>query len=309
MTAGEPRITVQICTFNRAEPLRRCLRAVGRLDFPPAELEVVVVDDGSDDPTPAVLDACAPELPFSLRVVRQGHRGLAAARNAGIRAACGDVVLFIDDDTVPHPKLAAEHWRSHDGACRLVVLGRVRHFSTTDAPRRLPRLANLSTSFFWTTNVSARRRDLVEAGLFDEAFSEYGWEDVELGDRLRALGLRRRVNWRAIVDHEQLHPAGADLRGRLSRSAASGRSAVVYLRKHPTRRARLATGLTSLRRSAARLFGSCEPWLWTVVTRTGDRRLGPAGRAAEFTLCLIHYYRAAEEALGAGSATPTGTRA
>ena len=93
-----PDITVVMCTYNRADVVEHTVRAVLRQEGP--SFEVVVVDDGSTDPTPKVLAAIDDSR---LRVVRQANAGLSAARNTGIAAVEGDWVVFLDDDDIPEP--------------------------------------------------------------------------------------------------------------------------------------------------------------------------------------------------------------
>jgi hypothetical protein len=176
--------------------------------------------------------------------------------------------------------------------------------------RRWPRLADLSTSFFWTANVSIARRHLLDAGLFDEEFREYGWEDLELGDRLRALGLSRRHNWRAVVDHEKRRPTPVDVPAMLARAEASGRTAVIYTRKRPTLRARLATGLTGPHRALFDVLGRHETRFGAVVSRAPAGPLRGRTRAAAELLVGIHYYRSAQRAIAADlAARPPAAKA
>ena len=93
-------LSVVVPTRDRPEKLARCLEALAAQDAP-APLEIVVVDDGSRDGH-AVAEAATQA---SARLVRIEGLGLGAARNAGIRAASGTVVLFTDDDCRP-----ALHW-------------------------------------------------------------------------------------------------------------------------------------------------------------------------------------------------------
>jgi glycosyltransferase involved in cell wall biosynthesis len=91
-------ISVIICTRNRSDHLRKTLRSVHRLDCPDgAEVEIVLVDNGSTDRTADVMTDFRPDR-FPVQVVRQPERGAANARNAGLRAARGDILLFTDDD-------------------------------------------------------------------------------------------------------------------------------------------------------------------------------------------------------------------
>src|SRR5262249_40164696 len=92
---AETTATVVIATHNRRELLARSLAALAEQTVPPASLDVVVVDDGSADGTSEWLGTLRP--PFTLRSFRQTNQGPAAARNRGIEAARGAVILFLDD--------------------------------------------------------------------------------------------------------------------------------------------------------------------------------------------------------------------
>ncbi len=101
-SAGTVSLSVCICTFNRAALLERTLRQLAAVRVPGSvELEVVVVDNGSTDPTPAVLQQLGGMLP--LRPVREVRLGLSHARNAAARAARGEMLLWTDDDVLVEP--------------------------------------------------------------------------------------------------------------------------------------------------------------------------------------------------------------
>ena len=83
--------SVVVATYNGSRTLQACLESLRQLNYP--DYEVIVVDDGSTDLTPEI----AKGFP-AFRYVRQTNQGLSAARNAGIRAATGEIVAFTDDD-------------------------------------------------------------------------------------------------------------------------------------------------------------------------------------------------------------------
>jgi len=94
-----PRVTVAICTFNRAAVLAQTLDSVSRLKVPAGfTWEVLVVDNASTDDTPAVLRSMRTRLP--LRAVREPQQGQSYARNLVLREARGDLILWTDDDVV-----------------------------------------------------------------------------------------------------------------------------------------------------------------------------------------------------------------
>src|SRR5262249_8555513 len=104
-----------VCTYNGGRTLEQCLRSLRALDYP--NYEVVVVDDGSTDDTPAILNcardwwqedrgACGSDVAGrepSFPVVRQANRGLSVARNVGLRHATGDIIAFTDSDCFADP--------------------------------------------------------------------------------------------------------------------------------------------------------------------------------------------------------------
>lgn len=92
-------VSILICTRDRLESLRKTLDSVGRLAAPPGtRVELVVVDNGSKDGTWEWLQGM--EIPdVEIRLVREPTPGVARARNAGLRAATGEILMFTDDDT------------------------------------------------------------------------------------------------------------------------------------------------------------------------------------------------------------------
>jgi glycosyltransferase involved in cell wall biosynthesis len=100
LVAASPLLSVVLCTFNRADRVAHTLGAV--LAQEGVDVEVVVVDDGSTDATPATLAEMAGRDP-RVRPVHQANAGLSAARNTGLAAATGAWVVFLDDDDVPDP--------------------------------------------------------------------------------------------------------------------------------------------------------------------------------------------------------------
>ncbi len=105
-------VSVVIPARNRLPLLRYCLASLEYQDTAPSDLEVVVVDDGSEDGTAQWLSGYRP--PYALQVVRRRAAfGRAAARNAGLRAAGGEIVVFADADVVAPPTLIGMHRRLH----------------------------------------------------------------------------------------------------------------------------------------------------------------------------------------------------
>ncbi|ENO89914.1 glycosyltransferase family 2 protein [Thauera linaloolentis] len=124
MSLPEPLITVVIPAYNYAATLARAVASVlPQLDDGPAEL--IVIDDGSTDATPQVIDALCKAHPGRFRAIRKENGGLSSVRNRGIREARGGYLVFLDaDDEMLPGALAA--FAAHVGAhpeTRLVVGG------------------------------------------------------------------------------------------------------------------------------------------------------------------------------------------
>jgi GT2 family glycosyltransferase len=233
--------------------LGRVLDACFEQNVPPGSYEVVLINDGSRDDTPRVIAEAQQRATCPFVVVNQANAGLARARNRGIARARGERIIFIDDDVLPVPSFVAEHLRSHERTPEAIVRGAV---ITTDTLELLPTPvwtpANYSGNFFWTTNVSAPLATVREVGAFTESFREYGWEDIELGLRLRAAGVRAVFNRFALAYHYKPQPRRENVEGMLRQARAQARTAVQLRALHPTWRVVLATADDPLRRTLHR---------------------------------------------------------
>jgi glycosyltransferase involved in cell wall biosynthesis len=101
----EPLISVIIPTYNRAHTVSETIDSVLAQTYP--RIEVVVVDDGSNDNTQEVLRGYGPRI----RSIRQENAGQMAARNRGIREALGEIITFLDSDDLWLPQCLERHVR------------------------------------------------------------------------------------------------------------------------------------------------------------------------------------------------------
>jgi GT2 family glycosyltransferase len=287
-------LTVGLCSRNRQGTLEQVLLSL--TDQSHKNFEVVLVDDGSTDETAEMVRRTRRRVPYDLVYLWQPHAALAAARNTGIRAARGKVMLYIDDDVLAHPDLVQEHLRIHSQFDRCVCNGWVNHVTEAIRPQN-PKFtaADISTSFFWTSNVSVKTAHLKEAGMFDEDFQEYGWEDQEIGLRLMAIGLKKRNNYKAIGFHVKKPPTAANIAPALQQAEAKARSARIYVRKHPRLRSRFSTGLHPPRVAWARLLNTARVWenylRRQLPCGDPDRPLTSHQAYCLRELATIHYFR------------------
>ncbi len=187
-----------------------------------------------------------------MRHIAGAFSGRAAARNAGIAAARGEVVLFNDADILASPDLLAIHLQHHRERAGIAVVGlevQVKDFDDYQHKRDHPEARGhlhppsrkkLSWLYFLTGNASVRRDDLVRAGRFDESFTGYGHEDLELGYRLQRLGIEILYEPRAVNYHCQDVP----YEDQKEKMRLAGRSTARFYRKHPHLAVMVNLGMT-----------------------------------------------------------------
>lgn len=96
-----PALSVVICTYNRATSLAETLDSVNACDMPAGcDVELVLIDNNSNDDTTAVCEGFAPRARMPFRRILETTQGLSFARNRGIQEATGDVIIFTDDDVL-----------------------------------------------------------------------------------------------------------------------------------------------------------------------------------------------------------------
>ena len=249
-------VSVVIPTYNRRPILEKCLLALERQQVSPEidRYEVVVVDDGSTDGTPDWLRGAAERFPH-VRLIEQSHGGPAEGRNRGVDHAHGDVIVFIDSDLVVtdsflscHASSLVRSWEARgDRLC--FTYGAVVNTANFEQPTaERHKLRDLSWAYFATGNVAIAKEVLQRAGLFDTGFSLYGWEDLELGERLRRMGVQLikcpaavGYHWHPALTLDQI-PRLIEVEGERARMG------LVFFRKHPTRRVRFIIQFTWLHR-------------------------------------------------------------
>jgi glycosyltransferase involved in cell wall biosynthesis len=94
------RLSVVICTYNRAHTIRETLQSLKELDVEGLDGEVIFIDNNSTDGTRATIEEFLPHAPLPARYVFERQQGVAHARNAGVDHATGDVIAFTDDDVL-----------------------------------------------------------------------------------------------------------------------------------------------------------------------------------------------------------------
>ena len=201
---GWPHVSVVVCTHNGARTLSDCLEGLGKLAYP--DFEVIVVSDGSTDATAEIV------VRHGFRLITRERSGLAAARNAGMEAARGEIVAYIDDDARPDP-----HWLSY-----LAASFRRDSWGGVGGPNLAPKgdgwmaeavasapggpshvlLSDREAEHIPGCNMAVRKQALQEIGGFDPIFHSAG-DDVDMCWRLRDRGWKIGFNPAAVVWHRR----------------------------------------------------------------------------------------------------------
>src|SRR5215218_10117797 len=261
-----PLVSVVICTRDGAATLDDCLEGVAALRYP--AVETIVVDDGSTDSSAAIAEA------HGARVISTPNRGLSAARNTGLHAACGEIVAYLDDDARPDPDwltyIAAAFARSQHGAVGGPNLpppgdGDIAA-CVTNAPGGPAHvlLSDTHAEHLPGCNLAVRRDALLSIGGFDPRFRTAG-DDVDVCWRLTEAGHTLGFHPTAVVWHHRR----ASVRGYWRQQRGYGRAEALLVEKwpekygvagHPSWRGRLygggARGMLRPRRVYHGVWGS-----------------------------------------------------
>lgn len=248
LLGGDLLVSVVTPTHNRAQLLQRAMGSVLAQRW--QAFEWIVVDDGSQDDTSAVLRSCG-DPRVSVRRL-DPNRGVAAARNAGIEAARGAFVAFLDDDDEYLPgylEAVVDRLRSSTRVPDVIWSGVTRVYEIPDGSRKEQSqvwrcgsdhedLAG-SVAFLTQLNMSCglcvRRESLLQVGLFDPAFTVS--EDVDLLLRLAGAGCAFGCVAQPLI---RVHVHAGSSLSRSSRSAvmAAANARLVaknraFLERHP----------------------------------------------------------------------------
>ena len=248
-------ISVVIPTYNRKLILKKCLLALENqlLNNRITSYEIIVIDDGSTDGTTNWIEENKEKLPHVL-LYEQSHRGPASARNLGVLKSKNEIIIFIDSDLVVvnnflinHVDKLINYWEKFNKNC--FTYGSVINTSNFQNPEKEnQKISDISFAYFATGNVAISRDLLLKVGLFDSAFSLYGWEDLELGERLRQFGTKlikcpeaKGFHWHPPFQYEQINKL-------VEKESERAKMALIFFKKHPNLRVRFIIQLTFLHR-------------------------------------------------------------
>ena len=203
----KPFVSVIICTYNRADHLKKCLDSM--LDQTYDKFEVIIVNGPSTDRTENLLK----QYPF--RYIHQKKKGgLSEARNLGVSEAKGEIVAFIDDDAVADKNWIKSHAIKYKdekvGGVGGTIKGKngkiaeyknkVNKFGVLAKEKKI---ANTGNEWFNTTcgcNTSFRKKILEEIGGFDDYYN-YWFDETDVCVRMAKAGYKIEFDVDAVVQH------------------------------------------------------------------------------------------------------------
>jgi GT2 family glycosyltransferase len=227
-----PKVSVVVAMYNAASTLDDCLSSLTKLKYP--NYEVIVVNDGSTDDSEAI----AKKYPFNL--ISKPNGGVSDARNAGLRAATGEIVAYIDSDARADPDwlsyLTIPYIKSDVigvGGPNLVppedewIAQCV--YRSPGGPTQVM-FDDVSAEHIPGCNMSFRKSALEEIGFFDPIFTAAG-DDVDICWRLLAKGYRIGFSPSAVVWHHR-RPS---VRAYWKQQVGYGKSEALLERVHPNK--------------------------------------------------------------------------
>ena len=258
--------SVIIPTHNREHLLNRILQCYALQEGGIGDFELLIVDDGSEDETHRLF-AVLEDIPLKdsgpgaaryggiieiakqgwfkpsqtdgkvfIRYIKINKSGRSTARNVGIAFSAHPLTIFADDDIFVESEFIRKHAESHASDDRVVVMGKVIHTDDPDNPFAARwKLKDINTAFLATGNASVLKRHLIEAGLFDEWYTVYGWEDFDLGIHLQENGLKS-VHKKIYGYHYDPSLKRRDImqpRRLYEKERERGLSAVYFYKNHP----------------------------------------------------------------------------
>ena len=230
-----PRISVVVCSYNGARTLRACCEGVLKLQY--SNYEVIVVDDGSTDNTASIARQ------YGFRVISTSNHGLSHARNVGMEAASGEIVVYLDDDAYPDP-----HWLTYLAA--FFQNPSNANFAAAGGPNIPPpeggpiahcvahapggpshvMLTHRKAEHIPGCNMAFRKSALKAIGGFDSQFRVAG-DDVDLCWRLQEAGWNLGFAPAAMVWHHRRN----SVRAYWKQQAGYGKAEAMLERKWPHR--------------------------------------------------------------------------
>ena len=233
-------ISIIIPTHRRKEILKKCLERFLEIDQE-IDFEILVIEDGARDAEAIMNDFSS----LNIRYFSQEKKGQGAARNLGIDKSRGDILLFIGDDILVEKNFLSEHKKFHElhKEANLACIGPSKFHSSFESRfsrwleeygfqfdfKKLEKGREADFWHFYTSNISLKK-EILGMEKFDEDFSHYGFEDIELGFRLKK---KKNLKIHFIPEAKATHFHKITEEDFYERVKSCARSAKIFADKHP----------------------------------------------------------------------------
>lgn len=250
-------VSVIFATYNRADIIADVLKQWVKVDKNTKySYEIICSDDDSKDRTVEIIEQFE-GLP--LTVLRNEHGGASRARNAALKLAKGEIIIFTGDDIFPDVDFINRHYENHlKYGDKICTLGRIEWHQDIPLNHLMYHITNVGceqfgfaglipyalTDFrhFYTSNISVSKKELDRLGqYFDLTFDRYGFEDIELGYRLYQNGVMIYYDADIVVYHHHIYN---DVEKFCNRQYSAGNQMVVLTRLHDSIRYNEVMGIS-----------------------------------------------------------------
>ena len=236
------KVSVVIGSYNQKERLEKVLEGFQKQNFKQG-FEVVIVDSMSPDGTKDMVDMLQSRgVSFELQFIqRENPAGKAEARNVGVSHAKGEYIIITDADMIPEEGFVTAHYQAHKDANKVCCFEGLAYnldsYSwppeaqelNTQVPKKYTNKQRLDWYYFLTGNLSFPKSIFILEKGFSEDFKSYGWEDLELGYRLK----KRQVPLYYLTNAINYHFHVISDQERADRKLNMGQSAQIFIKKHP----------------------------------------------------------------------------
>ncbi len=238
-------VSVIFATYNRSDVIRDVLNTWRQVHKNTKySYEIICSDDASSDNTVAIIEEFK-DLPIT--ILRNEHGGASKARNAALKIAKGEIVIFTGDDIFPDMDFVNHHYENHlKYGDKICTLGRIEwhkdikmnhlmyHITNIGCEQfgfaGLPPYSLIDFRHFYTSNISVSKKELDALDKhFDLTFDKYGFEDIELGYRLFENGVKIFYDPDLVAYHHHIY---ADVDKFCNRQNSAGDQMVVFAMLH-----------------------------------------------------------------------------
>lgn len=229
--------TVAIPTYNRYKLLEFSLKEITNqvkylYDLYGYQGEILVLDDNSSDLTKELLKEYSQKFTFFRYIISDKNNGITKNRNLLTKYSTGKYILFIDSDVFITKNLIKYHLDILMNNEKIICQSNLILTNNFDNNKKFNKLTDNSNAFFDTANLSIEKKYIEQVGGFDENFSGYGWEDLEIGIRLKKIGLKQIKRNDIYAYHYQDIPNLNNLDQYIKKEVERAKGAIYFSNKY-----------------------------------------------------------------------------